>query len=90
MKSEICFLSDKLYESEDTILKLIKIKGKATPVSVYMRLGYIYLKRKSWEDAQSIFIKACEMKTNSSLSWLGLGIACLRSEDYIKAEEALT
>ena len=51
MKAEICFLSDKLYESEDTILKLIKIKAQNTPQSIYMRLGYIYLKRKSWKDA---------------------------------------
>ena len=80
MKAEICFLSNKLYESEDTIFKLIKIKGKNTPHSIYMKLGYIYLKRKSWKDAQDIFVKACEMKNNSSLSWLGLGIACLRNK----------
>jgi hypothetical protein len=27
-------------------------------------------------------VKACEFKSNSSLSWLGLGISCLRLGEY--------
>lgn len=74
MKANICYLSDKLYESEDIFLKALKLKGNKKPdLSIYLRLGNIYLKRKSWGDAKAIFVRACELKNNSSLSWLGLG-----------------
>lgn len=66
-----------MYEAEDTFLKLLKLKG-AKSIQTYLRLGTVYLKRKSWGDAKAIFLKSCEIKTNSSLSWLGLGISCLR------------
>jgi len=66
MKANICFLSEKLYESEDTFLKALKLKSSKAPVStilaIYLRLGYIYLKRKSWGDAKAIFAKSCEIK----------------------------
>lgn len=55
-----------------------------------MRLGNIYLKRKSWGDAKAIFAKACELINNSPLAWLGLGISGLRYGEYKEAEEALT
>jgi len=55
-------------------LKALKLKGNKKPdLSIYLRLGNIYLKRKSWGDAKAIFVRACELKNNSSLSWLGLG-----------------
>ncbi|KRX07149.1 hypothetical protein PPERSA_09363 [Pseudocohnilembus persalinus] len=100
MKAHICYITDKLYESEDIFLKALKQKEflKVTPdktekanklLSIYLRLGNIYLKRKSWGDAKAIFVRACELKTNSSLSWLGLGISCLRIGQYQESEEAL-
>lgn len=89
MKANICFLSDKFYESEETFFKAMKLKGQKN-FSIYLRLGYIYLKRKAWGDARAIFAKACELKTNSPLAWLGLGISSFRAEDYKEAEEALT
>ena len=74
MKANICYLSGKLYESEDIFLKAIKLKGNRKPdLIIYLRLGNVYLKRKSWNDAKQIFVKSCELKNNSSLSWLGLG-----------------
>jgi len=57
------------------------MKG-ARNLSIYLRLGFIFLKRKSWGDSKSIFTKALEIKNNSSLSWLGLGISCLRRQEY--------
>ena len=50
----------------------------------------MYLKRKSWEDAKSILEKAIEISSNSSLSWLGMGIATLRMENMSISEESLT
>lgn len=89
MKSSICFLSDKFYECEDTFFKAMKLKGQKN-FSIYLRLGEVYLKRKAWGDAKAIFAKACELKNNSPLAWLGLGISSLRSGDYKEAEEALS
>eukprot|EP00825_Cyclidium_porcatum_P045892 TRINITY_DN7095_c0_g1_i7.p1 TRINITY_DN7095_c0_g1~~TRINITY_DN7095_c0_g1_i7.p1 ORF type:complete len:1131 (-),score=244.37 TRINITY_DN7095_c0_g1_i7:273-3665(-) len=89
LKANICFLSDKLYEAEDTFLKLLKLKPPKA-IQIYLRLGTVYQKRKSWGDAKAIFLKACEIKSNSSLSWLGLGISCLRLNQMKDAEEALT
>ena len=89
MKANICFLYDKFYEAEETFFKALKLKGQKN-FSIYLRLGFIYLKRKSWGDAKAIFAKACEIKTNSPLAWLGLGISSFRSGDFKEAEEALT
>ena len=83
MKANICYLSESLFESEDIFLKALKLKGNKKPdLSIYLRLGSIYLKRKSWGDAKAIFVKSCEIKNNSSLSWLGLGQACLRIGEF--------
>ena len=48
----------------------------------------MFINKQSWVDARIIFSKACEMKGNSPLAWLGLGkniflllfigIACFR------------
>lgn len=60
MKANICFLTDKLFECEETYLKALKLKGGKNAV-IFLRLGYVYLKRKSWGDAKAIFSKAVEL-----------------------------
>jgi len=50
----------------------------SSPYLIYLRLGYVYLKRKSWIDAHKIFLEVCEIKVNSSFAWLGLGISSFR------------
>lgn len=90
LKADICFIAERLFESEEVFLKVIKMKPNAPKTfAMYLRLGNIYLIRKAWEDARSIFLKACELKSNSSLSWLGLGRAHLNMGEFEKAEEAL-
>lgn len=60
LKADICFLSQRLFECEEVILKLIKLKPNAPRTfALYLRLGTIYLQRKAWEDARNIFLKAC-------------------------------
>jgi Tfp pilus assembly protein PilF len=46
--------------------------------SIYLRLALTYLNRKSYEDAKITFNKALEITNNSSVGWLGLGIANLQ------------
>ncbi|KAL4497056.1 hypothetical protein ABPG72_002212 [Tetrahymena utriculariae] len=94
IKANICYLSNKLYECEETFLRALKIKNQKQQaqhnVIIYLRLGYIYLYRKSWGDAKAIFARSVESKSNSSLAWLGLGISCLRIGELKEAEEALS
>jgi len=48
------------------------------------------LRRKAWGDARAVLTKSSEMKPNSSISWLGLGISCLRMGSFKDGEQALT
>lgn len=90
LKAEYSFLSGNDYEAEETYLTAFKVKGGVKSFSVYLRLGYVFLRRKAWQDARSVLAKACELKPNSSISWLGLGISCLRIGEYKEGEQALT
>lgn len=66
---------DKFYEYEEIFYEGYKIKNDKKPnkFPAFLRLGFIYLKRKSWKDAKNIFLICCEMKSTCPLSWLGLG-----------------
>lgn len=67
-----------MFEIEEVLLYIKNLK--LTPnqyYSTYLRLGLTYLNRKSWQDAKDTFNKAVELKPNSSVAWLGLGIANL-------------
>eukprot|EP00828_Plagiopyla_frontata_P041346 TRINITY_DN5861_c0_g1_i4.p1 TRINITY_DN5861_c0_g1~~TRINITY_DN5861_c0_g1_i4.p1 ORF type:complete len:269 (-),score=22.54 TRINITY_DN5861_c0_g1_i4:49-855(-) len=87
LKAKLCYYSDKFYEYEENFLTGFQLKTQKR-FSPFLRLGFVYLKRKSWQEAQSIFLQTCEMRPNSCLSWYGLGIACFRQQLLLKAEEA--
>ena len=74
MKANYCFIANDDYEAEETFLKAFKLKSNVKNFQTYLRLGYIFLRRKAWGDARAVLTKSCEMKPNSSISWLGLGI----------------
>ena len=60
MKADICFRSDRMFESEEIFLTILRLKPSHTHVfSIYLRLGLTYLNRKSWEDSKMVFTKAC-------------------------------
>lgn len=54
-----------------------------------LRLGNIYLERKSLKDAKKVFLRCCDLNPTAS-SFLGLGLACLLLGDMTVAEDALT
>jgi tetratricopeptide (TPR) repeat protein len=89
IKGTLCFQAEQFYEAEEIFLKALRIKS-SKPFSIYLRLGFMYLKRKSWEDAKLIFAKAIDISSNSSISWLGMGIATLRLGEMAISEECLT
>jgi tetratricopeptide (TPR) repeat protein len=96
-KANYCFEKDKFYEAEETFLQAFKLRGPASeqknnPVKTFptfLRLGYTFLYRKAWTDAKTVLTQATEEKPNSSLAWLGLGIACLRTGEFKEGEQAL-
>lgn len=56
--------------------------------SVYLRLASIYLQEKQFDKARKTFLLACQSNP-SSVSWLGVGIACYRMDNISEAEECL-
>jgi tetratricopeptide (TPR) repeat protein len=74
-KGDICFKADKFYECEEAYLKAIQIKPLVWPTNfnIYLRLGYIYLRRKSWPDAKTVLLHASELFKESPFAWLGIG-----------------
>ena len=89
LKANICFYSQRYYEAEETFLHYL-VKKQSKDFQSFMRLGKLFLLRKAWQDAKSIFKLATEIKDNCSLAWQGLGIACLKLGSFEEAEEALT
>ncbi|CAF2607832.1 unnamed protein product [Rotaria sp. Silwood2] len=60
--------------------------------TVYIRLGAILLSEgneSSYSEAKEIFLRACRYQPTCT-TYLGLGIACYRMNQYDDAEEALT
>ncbi|GAB1597897.1 cilia- and flagella-associated protein 70-like [Argonauta hians] len=56
---------------------------------VYLRLGSIYLQNKLFTEAREIFLLACK-SSPSSVTWLGVAIACYRMDMLHEAESALS
>lgn len=53
-----------------------------------MRLGTIYIKRKSWKDARTVFSKCCK-EANSTTCWINLGLSYLKLGEMANAEDAI-
>lgn len=56
---------------------------------LYMNLGELYLVTSDPENAKNVYLRGCERKIPSVSMWLGVGIACMRLEDWKAAEQAL-
>eukprot|EP00830_Metopus_es_P014783 TRINITY_DN4053_c0_g2_i1.p1 TRINITY_DN4053_c0_g2~~TRINITY_DN4053_c0_g2_i1.p1 ORF type:complete len:1046 (-),score=328.50 TRINITY_DN4053_c0_g2_i1:39-3137(-) len=94
------FLQGNLFDSEEAYVKAIRIKPPPKSLTLFERLGQVYLKRKSWKDAKVVFKKCCASPNmNSSTSWKKLGVSYMklagvkpdkRMPNFLKAEDCLT
>ncbi|KDO19635.1 hypothetical protein SPRG_14536 [Saprolegnia parasitica CBS 223.65] len=55
---------------------------------LFLQLGALYMHHQQWTDAKSIFLTSVGEASNAS-SWLGVGVVCVRQEDWEGAEMAL-
>ncbi|OQS03347.1 hypothetical protein THRCLA_04355 [Thraustotheca clavata] len=55
---------------------------------LHLHLGALYMHHQQWSEAKAIFLNSCEEASNAS-SWLGVGVVCIRQEDWEGAEMAL-
>jgi tetratricopeptide (TPR) repeat protein len=88
-KSFNSFMNQRFYEAEEFIFSAIKNDPKLTDFSVLLRLGFIYLKRESIEDAYTVLSKACSVNSKSALVWMGLAVAALSLDRLEEAESSL-
>lgn len=88
-KATNAFFREYYYEAEEMIYNSLKCDQKGSDFATMLRLGFIYLRRKSYQDARNIFSKVCSVNQKSALSWLGLGISSFRLRQYVEAESAL-
>lgn len=82
-------MNQRYYEAEEYIFRAIQNDPKLTDFSVLLRLGFIYLKRESIEDAYTVLSKACSVNSKSALVWLGLAISALSLDRLEEAEASL-
>lgn len=88
LKATNAFSREYYYEADELISLAKKQNPGLFEFPTKLRLGYLYLREKSYEDAKPVFMSACKDNPRSALSWLGLGISCFRlAEIAIHAEE---
>lgn len=88
-KAENAYMCEKYYEAEELFFRALRSNKKLADFTTLLRLGFVYLNRKSKQDAKNVFTKACEKRGKSTMAWLGQGISCLMLDEFQEAEEAL-
>ncbi|XP_029775665.1 cilia- and flagella-associated protein 70 [Suricata suricatta] len=90
MKGHLCFLSGNHAEAKACYERTISFVVDASEMHfIFLRLGHIYLEEKEYKKAKQTYLQVCK-RSPSCLTWLGLGIACYRLEEFTEAEDALS
>lgn len=89
MRGHAFFLANNLFDSEESYIRAIRLNQSISDSRLQERLGNIYAKRKSWNDAKTVYLKCCKEKT-STIAWLYLGWSCIKLGDLNMAEDAIS
>ena len=91
LRGHAFYFKKNLFDSEESYIKGIKYKPRNTKFDIKMltRLGIIYIGRKTWNDAKTVFLHILKESMYHSFAWRYLGLALTNLEEYSAAEEAL-
>ena len=95
LRGNIYYESGNIFDSEESYVRFVQFcnmkdaESRTHYYNILERLGMIYIERKAWQDAKTVFLK-CTAENNTMNSWLNLGISCLRLHEYEEAEDALS
>jgi len=92
LRGNAFFFKQNIFDSEESYVKAIRCKPDRTErfdVKMLYRLGLVYVKRKTWADAKTVFLQILKESTQYGFAWRYLGLAYMRLGEYNLAEEAL-
>ena len=91
LRGHAFYFKNNLFDSEESYIKGIKYKPRNSKFDIKMltRLGIIYIGRKTWNDAKTVFLHILKESTYHSFAWRYLGLALTNLEEYSSAEESL-
>ncbi|XP_074152942.1 cilia- and flagella-associated protein 70 isoform X2 [Sminthopsis crassicaudata] len=90
LKGHFFYLNGNYAEAKECYERTISFVVDAAEMHfIYLRLGSIYLEEGENEKAKNTYMMACK-RSPSCLTWLGVGIACYRLEEFSEAEDALS
>ena len=91
LRGHAYYFKKNLFDSEESYIKGIKYKDKKSKFDIKMltRLGIIYIRRKTWNDAKVVFLHILKDSVYHSFAWRYLGLALTNLHEFDAAEEAL-
>lgn len=92
LRGNAFFFKNNIFDSEESYVKAIRCKpdrAERFDVKMLYRLGLVYVRRKTWADAKTVFLQILKESTSYGFAWRYLGLSYMRLGEYSLAEEAL-
>jgi tetratricopeptide (TPR) repeat protein len=77
LRGHAYYFNDNLFDSEESYIKALRLNPQLDDSILQERLGIVYIKRKAWKDARTVFLKCCKESTRF-VSWAYLGYCLLK------------
>lgn len=80
LRGDTYFDDGNIFDSEESYIKFIQnynvkdAESKTKYYNILERLGIVYIERRAWKDAKTVFMK-CTQENTTTNGWLNLGIA---------------
>ena len=83
LKGDTHFEEGNIFDSEECYIKYLQ-SGEFEH-KILQRLGKVYIERRAWDDAKTVFMKCVTEKND----WLSLARSCMSRDDLLETEDAL-